>query len=186
MNKALFLDRDGVINVEKHHLYQREAFEFQTGIFELCRAAQSQGFLLIVVTNQAGIARGLYREADFLDLTDWMIREFAERQIQIARVYYCPYHPVHGIGPYKRDSPDRKPGPGMLLRAGQEWNLDLSASALIGDHLSDIDAACAAGVGTRILLRSESEPAAGGRDCHVADSLDDIRQRFFARELNAV
>ena len=83
-----------------------------------------------------------------------MIHKFDEQQIQIARVYYCPYHPVHGRGRYKYDSPDRKPKPGMLLRARADFNLDLSSSVLIGDQLSDIDAAQAAGVGTKILLRS--------------------------------
>src|SRR6516164_6271182 len=83
-HKALFLDRDGVINLERRYVH--------------CRAAQNLGYLLVVVTNQAGIARGYYTEQDFLQLTEWMIDRFAEQQIQIARVYYCPYHPVGRIG----------------------------------------------------------------------------------------
>ena len=97
-HKALFLDRDGVINLERRYVHCRETFQFQDGIFELCRAAQNLGYLLVVVTNQAGIARGHYTEQDFLQLTEWMIDRFAEQQIQIARVYYCPYHPVGRIG----------------------------------------------------------------------------------------
>jgi len=130
---------------------------FQEGIFELCRAAQTLGYLLVVATNQAGIARDYYTEADFLDLTEWMVQEFAEQQILIG-VYYCPYHPIHGVGPYKYDSLDRKPKPGMLLRARKDFSLDLSASILIGDKPSDIDAAKAAGWARRFCC------AQGGGD----------------------
>lgn len=177
--KALFLDRDGVINVEHGYVHRHQNFQFQEGIFELCRAAQDLGYLLVVVTNQAGIARGYYTEPDFLELTDWMIREFARRQIRVARVYYCPYHPVHGVGAYRQDSPDRKPKPGMLFRAEADFNLDLNSSVLIGDQITDIQAAEAAGVGVRILLRPqaiESEIPAGS---YVSNSLEEVRQRFF-------
>lgn len=180
-NKAVFLDRDGVINIERCYVHCREDFHFQEGIFELCRAAQSLGYLLVVVTNQAGIARGYYTESEFLELTEWMVQKFAEQQIQIARVYYCPYHPVHGVGEYKYDSPDRKPKPGMLLRALADLNLDLTSSVLVGDKLSDIYAAKAAGVGTSILLRPEAPEIEIQEDhCQIAGSLDDIRHRFFS------
>lgn len=148
-SKALFLDRDGVINVERCYVHTREAFEFQDGIFELYRAAQELGYTLLVVTNQAGIAREYYTEADFLDLSEWMIQQFADREIRISRVYYCPFHPIHGVGKYRVDSPDRKPNPGLLLRAQAEFGLDLPSSALIGDQLSDIAAATATGINTR-------------------------------------
>jgi len=177
--RALFLDRDGVINVEQGYVHCREDFTFQEGIFELCRAAQTLGYLLVVVTNQAGIARGYYTESEFLGLTEWMIHQFAERDIDIARVYYCPYHPIHGVGVYKYDSPDRKPEPGMLLRARADFSLDLTSSVLVGDKLSDIQAAEAAGVGTKILLRSAAESDPPAVPCHVSDSLHDIRDRFF-------
>ncbi len=180
-NKAVFLDRDGVINIERCYVHCREDFHFQEGIFELCRAAQTLGYLLVVVTNQAGIARGYYTESEFLELTEWMVQKFAEQQIQIARVYYCPYHPVHGVGEYKYDSPDRKPKPGMLLRALADLNLDLTSSVLVGDKLSDIYAAKAAGVGTSILLRPEAPEIEIQEDhCQIAGSLDDIRHRFFS------
>lgn len=179
-NKALFLDRDGVVNVEKRYVYRREAFHFREGIFELCRSAQTLGYLLVVVTNQAGIARGYYTESEFLELTDWMIHKFAEQQVQIARVYYCPYHPVHGVGKYKCDSPDRKPKPGMLLRARADFSLALTSSVLIGDQPSDIYAADAAGIGTKILLRSEAGEMKRQEDLYVSDSLNDVRSRFFS------
>ena len=183
-SKALFLDRDGVVNVEQCYVHSPEHFHFREGIFGLCRAAQTLGYLLLVVTNQAGIARGYYKEAEFLELTEWMVNKFAEQQIEIAHVYYCPYHPVHGRGSYKYDSPDRKPKPGMLLRARADFSLDLSSSVLIGDQLSDIDAAQAAGVGTKILLRSGvAQIEMQGDHFHTSDSLDRIRTRFFSGAL---
>jgi D-glycero-D-manno-heptose 1,7-bisphosphate phosphatase len=180
-NKALFLDRDGVINVYHPYVRSREEFHFREGIFELCRAAQSLDYLLLVVTNQSGIARGYFTESDFLELTEWMLDRFGEQQINIARVYYCPYHPVYGVGRYKFDSPFRKPNPGMFLRARTDFGLDLAGSVLIGDKLLDMDAAKAAGVGTKILLRSGPENIDAQEDnFFVSDSLDDIRCRFFS------
>jgi len=181
-NQALFLDRDGVINVDRGHVYRREFFEFVPGIFELCFAAQQLDYLLVVVTNQAGIARGYYSEADFNELSTWMMDHFMERKIHITRLYYCPSHPDFGKGKYKCDSPDRKPNPGMLLRAQSELNLDLASSILVGDKFSDIQAGCAAGVGTRILLSHQTpivETALETEACYVFPSLDDIRFRFF-------
>jgi D-glycero-D-manno-heptose 1,7-bisphosphate phosphatase len=183
-SKALFLDRDGVVNIERGYVHSPDHFQFQEGIFELCRAAQTLGYLLVVVTNQAGIARGYYTESEFLELTEWMIHKFGKQQIQIARVYYCPYHPVHGIGRYKFDSPDRKPKPGMLLRARADFNLDLKSSVLIGDRLSDMHAAQVAGVGARILLRSGVAGIEVQEDhFYISDSLDKIRSRFFLSTL---
>jgi D-glycero-D-manno-heptose 1,7-bisphosphate phosphatase len=180
-NKAVFLDRDGVINVDSGHAHRRESFEFIPGIFELCRAAQSLGYLLVVVTNQAGIARGYYTESDFRDLTDWMMAQFAEKTVRITRLYHCPYHPVFGIGRYKLDSPDRKPNPGMLLRAQSDLDLNMASSILIGDKLSDIQAASAAGVGIPILLSPEHPNYEIQQTlCHISPSLDDIRSRFFS------
>jgi len=179
-NRALFLDRDGVINIDRGYVHRQEDFEFREGIFEICQSAQALGYLLLVVTNQAGIARGYYTETDFLQLTEWMLKEFSKRQICIRAVYYCPYHPFYGIGRYKRDSPDRKPSPGMLLRAQADFALDLGTSVLIGDKLSDIHAAEAAGVGTIVWLSSRTpvgQPKA--RQYQVVDNLPDIRSRFF-------
>lgn len=152
MNKAVFLDRDGVINKDTGYVYKAEDFHFLNGIFHFCRVAQKNGYLLIVVTNQAGIARGYYTEDDFLALNRWMLERFKEEGIQIASVYYCPFHPKHGIGIYRQDSKDRKPNPGMLLKAQDQFQIDLSHSVLIGDKDSDIEAGYAAGVGQIIAL----------------------------------
>jgi D-glycero-D-manno-heptose 1,7-bisphosphate phosphatase len=148
---ALFLDRDGVINVDHGYVSRPEDFEPIEGIFDLCREAQRQGYLIIVITNQAGIGRGYYTEADFEALTTWMIGRFEEEGIAIADVYHCPFHPEHGIGPYKADTACRKPHPGMLLQAAAEHGIDLAGSVLVGDKPSDIQAGIGAGVGRLFL-----------------------------------
>ena len=152
MSAALFLDRDGVINVDRHYVWRIEDFEFLPGIFELCRVAIHGGLLPIVITNQAGIGRGYYTEADFRRLDDWMHERFRERGVIIARTYHCPYHPTEGIGEYRRESFDRKPNPGMILRAQADFDLDLDRSVLVGDKESDIQAGRAAGVGYNVKL----------------------------------
>lgn len=169
--RALFLDRDGVINVEKNYVYRIEDFEFLPGIFELCATARELDYLLVVITNQAGIGRGYYTEADFQRLTEWMLGEFRTRGIDIARVYHCPYHPTAGLGDYKRESFDRKPNPGMILRARQDLGLDLGGSILLGDKDSDIEAGRAAGVGHLIKL---SSGLASAEEEHGVESVLDL------------
>jgi len=154
MNKALFLDRDGVINKEKDYVYKIEDFEFIEGVFEALKAFQEAGYLLIIITNQAGIARGYYTENDFEILNNWMLDQFRKYGIEIKKVYYDPTHPENGVGKYKRESQFRKPNPGMILQAKQDFNLDLSASILVGDKESDIQAGKNAGVGINILVRT--------------------------------
>jgi D-glycero-D-manno-heptose 1,7-bisphosphate phosphatase len=151
-SRALFLDRDGVINEEVGYLHRIEDVRWKDGIFDLCAKATELGYKLVVVTNQAGIGRGLYSQAHFDELTLWMKAEFANRHTPLAAVYSCPFHPEHGIGDYKRDHEDRKPGPGMLLRAARDLDLDLAQSILIGDRCSDIAAAHAAGLRQAFLL----------------------------------
>lgn len=147
--RALFLDRDGVINHDLGYTSSTEKFRFIDGIFDLCRAARRSGYLLIVVTNQAGIGRGYYSEQDFLALTAWMRERFEAEGAPVTDVFYCPYHPEHGVGYYKQDSFDRKPNPGMLLRAAEKHGIDLGRSIMIGDKDSDMQAASQAGVGIR-------------------------------------
>ncbi len=141
MNKALFLDRDGVVNVEINYLYKVEDFKFIDGIFELCKKYQSQGYLLFVVTNQSGIARGYYTQEAFDILSTWMIEEFAKHGVEIKKVYFCPHHPeISGV------CNCRKPEAGMLLQAQKEFDVDLENSFLVGDKESDIEAALSAGL----------------------------------------
>ena len=157
--KALFLDRDGVINVEKNYVWRIEDFEFLPGIFGLCTIAQRLGFLIVVITNQAGIGRGYYSETDFQRLTGWMLEAFQAHGIKIDRVYHCPFHPTAGIGEYRQESFDRKPNPGMILEAQRDYDLDLLQSVLIGDKDSDIEAGRAAGI--RHLVKLTHIPQAG-------------------------
>lgn len=154
-SRALFLDRDGVINVDYGYVHKPEDFDFVEGIFSLCAAAQHHKYLIVVVTNQAGIARGYYSEDEFLYLMKWVKQQFIQKGIALSAVYHCPYHPIHGLGPYKRESVDRKPGPGMFLRAALDLDLDLGNSVMIGDQPTDIEAAAKAGVGLKLHLQSE-------------------------------
>lgn len=149
---ALFLDRDGVINVDHAYVSKREEFEFIDGIFDVCREAKRLGYLLFVITNQAGIARGYYSEQDFLDLTSWMKCVFLSEACALDAVYYSPFHPEHGIGEYKKDSYCRKPNPGMIIQATREFDVDLGRSVLVGDKATDIEAGVAAGVGYNLLF----------------------------------
>ena len=172
---ALFLDRDGVINIDHGHVYQKRNFQFLEGIFDLCRYAKKKDYYLIVVTNQAGIGRGLYTEADFHGLTRWMCDVFEREGCAIDKVYFCPSHPEHGIGRYKVASVRRKPSPGMILEAIAYFDVDLTRSVLVGDKISDIEAGRAAGVRSNVLLWQRDTAAPDGVDATIAQELDDVR-----------
>lgn len=161
---ALFLDRDGVINKDHGYVIKSDQFEFTEGIFDLCHHAKQLAYLLVVVTNQAGIGRGYFTEQEFLELTDWMCAAFQARGVPIDKVYYCPFHPEQGIGAYKLDSHLRKPAPGMILRAAREYRIDLSHSVLIGDRETDIRAGVAAGVGRNLRYDPYTEGSAECRN----------------------
>ncbi len=149
-NKAVFLDRDGVINIDKQYVSKIEDFEFTEGIFDLLLALQEMGYLLIIVTNQSGIGRGYYTEADFHKLTAWKLSELSKRGIKIHEVYYCPHAPESDCG-------CRKPSPAMLLDAKERYGIDMSASWMIGDKKSDIEAGKQAGVGKTVLIRNQND-----------------------------
>ena len=150
--RALFLDRDGVINEEIGYLIRPEDVRFVPGIVSLCRTAQGLGYRLVVVTNQSGIARGLYSESEFQELMGWMREALGREGVRLDAVYHCPYHPEHGIGEYRREHEDRKPAPGMLRRAAADLGLDLRDSVMVGDRCSDVAAAKAAGLREAFLL----------------------------------
>ena len=148
--RGLILDRDGVVNEDDGYLHRIEECRFVGGIFELTAAFGAHGFVIVIATNQSGIGRGYYTVADFDRLMDWMKGEFARRGVTIAGVYHCPDHPTEGVGPYRRANPWRKPGPGMLLQAARDLDLDLARSWTVGDKMTDIEAGRAAGVGTLV------------------------------------
>jgi D-glycero-D-manno-heptose 1,7-bisphosphate phosphatase len=152
---AAFLDRDGVINLDHGYVVRREEFAWVPGVREAAAQLHRAGFALVVVTNQSGIGRGMYSEADFLALTDWMREEFAAAGAPLAGVYFCPHHPTDAVGALRTSCDCRKPAPGMLLRAARELDLDLGRSILFGDKVSDLEAAKAAGVPQRVLLATD-------------------------------
>lgn len=156
--RALILDRDGIVNHDTGYVHRIADFHFIDGIFELTAAFAARGFAIVIATNQSGIGRGLFSEADFATLMEWVKVEFARRNVAIAAVYHCPDHPTSGIGPYRRENPWRKPAPGMLLQAAQDLSLDLSRSWMLGDRERDVIAGKAAGVGTLVCY----DPGAAG------------------------
>lgn len=149
--KALFLDRDGVINVNHGYVHTPADTDWVPGIFELVANAHARGHAAIVVTNQAGIGRGLYDEAAFLDYTAWMHAQFAARGTPLLATYWCPHHPGEGLGHYRVDCACRKPRPGMLLAASARFDIDPARSLMVGDKQGDLDAAASAGVPARLL-----------------------------------
>lgn len=173
--RALFLDRDGVINHEVGYLHRAEDVRFVDGIFSLCRTAAALGYRLIVVTNQAGIARGFYSETDFEILMVWMKDAFRAEGVELDAVYHCPFHPEHGVGKYKQEHEDRKPGTGMLRRGVREFGVELRASVMVGDRCSDIAAANAAGLRQAFLISGTEDARCGGEYLAV-DELVEVEQ----------
>lgn len=150
--RALFLDRDGVINVDHGHVGTRARFEFSHGVFDMARVAVSLSYGLFIITNQAGIARGLYSEEDFQKLMGWVGREFKKYGAPIIKVYHCPHHPDYPMSDAAIGCDCRKPAPGLLLRAAREFEIDMDASIMVGDKESDMLAGLAAGVGSLVLM----------------------------------
>ncbi|WP_414827538.1 D-glycero-alpha-D-manno-heptose-1,7-bisphosphate 7-phosphatase [Alteromonas sp. H39] len=155
-NKALFLDRDGIINIDTGYVHRKEDIEFVEGIFDVIRTFVAKGFMPVIVTNQSGIGRGLYGEDDFAALSHWMQLQFDHAGLPEIPVYYCPHHPTQGIGQYRQQCNCRKPEPGMLFDAIAEHHIDASRSFMIGDSWRDIQAADAAGVRHHIFVSSET------------------------------
>lgn len=155
MIKVAFLDRDGVINVDYGYVFKRDQFEFIDGLFTICRLLHDLSYELIVITNQSGIARGYYSEQDFLDLTAWMCEQFKKQGVPLLDVFYCPHHPEAAISNYRQNCRCRKPSPGMIEQACEKYPIDLENSILIGDKISDMEAAKAAAIGKFYLLSQE-------------------------------
>lgn len=173
--RAAFLDRDGVINIDRGYVYRREDFDFVPGVLEGARRLHDLGYVLVVVSNQSGIGRGLFSEAQFHTLSDWMREEFVAAGAPLSGIYFCPHHPIEARGRYLRSCDCRKPAPGMLLSAASDLQLDLGASAMFGDRPSDLKAALAAGVPLRVLLGTD------GRDPPKADIAHGLATCSFRR-----
>ena len=149
--KALFLDRDGTINEDYGYTYETEKFKFVDGILDLCKKALNKNFKIFVITNQSGVERGYYSLAQMNHFNDFMKEQFAKHDIEITDVYSCPY----------LDHPDRKPSPGMFLKAKERYNIDMEYSISVGDKERDVEAALNAGVGRCFLLNEKSVESRG-------------------------
>ena len=156
--KALFLDRDGIINIDRGYVYQHEDFDFIEGIFELAQAAKDQGYTIFIITNQSGVGRGYFSKEEYHALCDLIAKEFDIDGVRIEKFYSCFSKPEededieNGVFPL---DPYRKPNPGMILQAIEEYDIDPKKSIMIGDKLTDMMAAKSAKIGTRILFKSE-------------------------------
>ena len=173
---AVFLDRDGVINVDSGYVGDWGEFVFLPGVIEAMRTLCTAGYALVVVTNQSGIGRGFYTEEDFQVLTDCMRTELSEHGVSIAGVYFCPHLPEATLPHYRKTCECRKPGPGLIHRAAEELDIDLARSAMVGDKDSDMQAALAAGIPRRYQVTS-GEPLA---NCTAVTDLPDACRALLA------
>ena len=131
MNKAIFLDRDGTINVDNGYVHKKEDFKLLGGVVEGLKLLQDNGFLLIIITNQSGIARGMFSEAKYLEFQDWIAEELAKRDVKINATYYCPHMD-------EDECTCRKPKLALFEQAAQEWEIDWEESYAIGDNERDL------------------------------------------------
>ncbi len=150
--KTVFLDRDGTLNVDKGYVSKKEELEFMPGVFETLRKLRKAGYLLVIVTNQSGIARGYYSEADYIKFRDYFLERLFKEGVIIDRTYHCPHHPDDGCS-------CRKPEPGMLRRAIDELRVSTSQSYIIGDKTSDVLAGKNAGLKTIAVGRGDFKEA---------------------------
>ncbi|WP_147195457.1 D-glycero-beta-D-manno-heptose 1,7-bisphosphate 7-phosphatase [Pantoea sp. MBD-2R] len=180
---AIFLDRDGTINVDHGYVHESDNFQFIDGVIDAMRELKKMGYALVMVTNQSGIARGIFTEDTFMHLTEWMDWSLADREIDLDGIYYCPHHPEAIVEEYRQECDCRKPQPGMLLSAQKELNIDMAASYMVGDKIDDMLAGKAAGVGIKVLVRSGKPVTEEGENAAdwVIDSLADLPSRIKQR-----
>ncbi len=145
-NKAVFLDRDGTINVDKDYLYRIEDFEYIDGAIEGLKALVDLGYMLVVITNQSGIARGFYTEDDYHRINDWMKRDLASRGIKIEATYFCPHLPEGIVKEYAVECDCRKPATGLFWKAAHDLDIDMDHSIAIGDKQRDLSICKESGV----------------------------------------
>ena len=153
--RCIFLDRDGVINRDTGYVSKWQDFEFLPGALDAMTRIHDAGFDLVIVTNQSGIARGYYTVEDYQQLTNNMLFAIEAAGAHVLTVYFCPHLPEGTIVPYARECDCRKPAPGMILRAAADHDIDLLNSIMLGDKMSDMHAATAAGVRRRYLISSK-------------------------------
>ncbi|WP_312242957.1 D-glycero-beta-D-manno-heptose 1,7-bisphosphate 7-phosphatase [Pantoea sp.] len=177
---AIFLDRDGTLNVDHGYVHEIDNFQFIDGVIEAMRELKNMGYALVLVTNQSGIARGMFTEEQFMQLTEWMDWSLADRDVDLDGIYYCPHHPEASVEEYRLACDCRKPQPGMLLSAQKHLHIDMAASYIVGDKLEDMQAGEAAGVGTKVLVKTGKPVTAEGEAAAdwVIDSLAALPARI--------
>jgi D-glycero-D-manno-heptose 1,7-bisphosphate phosphatase len=151
---AIFLDRDGTLNIDHGYVHEIDNFHFIEGVIEACIKLKEMGYALVLVTNQSGIARGKFTEQQFLTLTEWMDWSLADRGVDLDGIYYCPHHPQGAVAEFTQECDCRKPKPGMLHSAQRHLHIDMAASYMVGDKVEDMQAAIAAGVGHKVLVKT--------------------------------
>ncbi len=169
-NKAVFLDRDGTINIDKGYVYRREDFEFINGAIEAIRKLNGSGFKVIVVTNQSGIGRGYYTEADVEKLHQYINSELSKNKAHIDAFYYCPHHPTEALGRYRIECRCRKPGTYLYERAIADFNIDAKKSFVVGNREVDIEAGRR--IGSKTILLTDKQVV----DCNCDFTASDLLQ----------
>jgi D-glycero-D-manno-heptose 1,7-bisphosphate phosphatase len=185
--RAVFLDRDGVINVDRGYVHKVDDFRFVPGSDGAMRRLQDAGWRLVVVTNQSGLARGLYSKADYDRFTAHLQGQLVAVGVTVDAVLHCPHLPDATVAAYRLQCDCRKPAPGMLLRAARDLGLDLGASVMVGDRITDVEAGRAAGVGHNVLVRSghAAEPGDAERADAVYDNLAAFTQAWLSQSAHA-
>ena len=157
MKRIAFLDRDGVINVDKSYLYKWSEFEYCDGTIDGLKVIVENNYQIIIITNQSGIARGFYREQDYLKLTNLYLNDLRKMHINILDVIYCPHHPDGIIDEFSFECNCRKPKPGMILGAKKKYNIDMNKSFLVGDSIRDLVAGKEAGIKSNYLITKKEK-----------------------------
>ncbi|NTW14921.1 MAG: HAD family hydrolase [Candidatus Moranbacteria bacterium] len=155
--KAVFLDRDGTINVDSGYVFRIEDLEFEQNAILGLRTLQKAGYALFIVSNQSGIARGLYTEAEYHTFTAHLLEELECSGVRVEQSYYCPFHPDGTVPEYRLDSPLRKPAPGMLEQAAREFSIDKHRSFMVGDKQTDIEAGHRFGIRSVLVTTGKSD-----------------------------
>lgn len=180
MKKCVFLDRDGNVNVEKDYLHKIEDFEFEKNAKEAIKIFNDLGYLVVIVTNQSGVARNYYDEESVKTLHNYLRKEVEKIGGRIDGFYYCPHHPEKGIGKYKKKCSCRKPEPGMFLEAQKDLGIDFNQSIVVGDKKSDVDGGKRLGMRS-ILVRTGhgiEEESKVDSQCEIYDSLWDFANKL--------
>jgi D-glycero-D-manno-heptose 1,7-bisphosphate phosphatase len=185
MNKAVFLDKDGVVTVDKDNIESLTEMEFLPGIADAIALFRKRGYMIFIVTNQPIVARGTIAESIlkiYLDRIPALLKKM-NKEALIDKIYYCPHHPHANVEKYRVDCDCRKPKPGMLLKAAKEFDVDLKASFMVGDRMSDVIAGYLAGCRTIQCLTGKENVKMIETDLKIPDN---IKPDFVVKDIYAL